>query len=100
MRLTLLVLSATRLAMTFQWPGGVSELGPSAQNSARTLAKSPRLTRYGMYGEPVAGLLVRPWPSLVASGLFPNDAGEMAIVTPSSGVSWLLRRMTATTLLR
>jgi len=36
--------SATPLANTFQWPGGVSELGPSAQNSASTRAKSPRLT--------------------------------------------------------
>ena len=30
--------SDTVLAITFQWPGGVSELGPSAQNSASTRA--------------------------------------------------------------
>jgi hypothetical protein len=37
-------LSDTWLASTFQWPGGVSDLRPSAQNSASTRAKSPRGT--------------------------------------------------------
>src|SRR5437764_308565 len=34
--------SETVLAITFQWPGGVAELGASAQNTARTREKSPR----------------------------------------------------------
>ncbi len=38
---------ADRLAMVFQWPGGVSELGPSAQNSASARAKSPSSTTSG-----------------------------------------------------
>src|SRR5438093_9900116 len=100
MRLTKLVLSLTPLASTFQWPGGVSELGPSAQNSASTRTKSPRLTTLGAYGRPVAGLLVCPLPSLVPRVLFPNAPGEMSMVTPSSGVNWLLLRITSTTLLR
>ena len=39
--------SDTLLARTFQWPGGVSDFGPSAQNSAMTRPKSPWLTTSG-----------------------------------------------------
>src|SRR5437867_9912072 len=48
--------SETLLAITFQWPGGVSEFGPSAQNSAIARPKSPCGTRFGAYGAPVTGL--------------------------------------------
>ena len=40
--------SATLLASTFQWPGGVSDVGPSAQYSAITRPKSPRFTSCGV----------------------------------------------------
>ena len=36
--------------MTFQWPGGVSDFGPSAQNSVSARVKSPVFTRSGAYG--------------------------------------------------
>ena len=39
--------SETSFAITFQWPGGVSDAGPSAQNSVRTRPKSPRGTAFG-----------------------------------------------------
>ena len=47
--------SATVLASVFQWPGGVSESGPSAQNSAITRPKSARRTVFCGYGTPVTG---------------------------------------------
>ena len=39
--------SEAALATRFQWPGGVSDLGPSAQNSARARVKSARGTTCG-----------------------------------------------------
>src|SRR6266849_1301543 len=99
-RFTKFVLPLTPLAITFQWPGGVSELGPSAQNSASTRAKSPRLTTLGAYGRPVIGLTGCPVPSLAPRLLFPKAPGEMSTTAPSSGVSWLLRRITSATSLR
>src|SRR3954469_25719755 len=89
MRLTKLGLSPTALAIKFQCPGGVSELGPSAQNSASTRTKSPRATLLVSYGKPVTGLIRWPVPSLAPSVLLPNDPGEILVMTPSVGVSWL-----------
>src|SRR5688500_1428527 len=48
--------SETELATTFQCPGGVSELGPSAQNSVTMRTKSERRARFGAYAFPVIGL--------------------------------------------
>ena len=63
--------SLTGFASTFQWPGGVSEFGPSAQNSAITRAKSARGTTWGAYGSPVTGFFVQPFPSFAPSELCP-----------------------------
>ncbi len=82
--------------MTFQWPGGVSDSGPSAQNSASTRVKSPRSTTFGSYGAPVAGLTSRPSPSFVPSVLSPSAPGPMSIVTPSVASSSVERRITST----
>ncbi len=43
------------LSIVNQCPGGVSESGPSAQNSATTLAKSPLGTTLEAYAWPVTG---------------------------------------------
>ena len=56
----------TALASAFQWPGGVSDCGPSAQNSAITRAKSPRSTTCGGYGLPGHRVRIRPAVTVVA----------------------------------
>ena len=81
----------------FQWPGGVSEEGPSAQNSASTRVKSPRGTMFGGYAAPVTGFSGCPAPSLVPRLLLPNAPGEMSIISPSSASSHAVSRMTSTT---
>src|ERR1035441_7131121 len=96
MRFTNNGLSLTEFAITFQWPGGVSELGPSAQNSANTRAKSPTLTTLGAYGWPVIGLRGWPVPSLAPRVLLPKAPGEMSMIAGLSGVNWLLRLIKST----
>ena len=82
---------------TFQWPGGVSDFGPSAQNSASTRAKSPAaddVRRVRLAGHRVDRRApCRRW---CPSGLLPSAPGEMSIVAPSAGSSWLLQRITST----
>src|SRR5213594_2812457 len=87
--------SETVLALTFQCPGGVSELGPSAQNSATARRKSPWLTTSAAYGLPVDGLSGRPWPSLVPSVLFPYRPGEISSGLPVAASSRALSRITS-----
>jgi hypothetical protein len=87
--------SATRFAITFQCPGGVSLFGPSAQNSASARPKSPRRTTFDAYGWFVIGLSAWPVPSFAPSVLFPYAPGEMSIVVGSFGSSWLERVMTS-----
>ena len=78
-------------------PGGVSDFGPSAQNSAMTRPKSASLTTSGGYGWPVTGLTGWPCPSFVPSELPPRAPGEMSIVAGLAGSSRLLSRMISTT---
>src|SRR5215210_7755698 len=49
--------SDASFAITFQCPGGVSDRGPSAQNSAATRMKSASLTAWAAYGLPVTGFV-------------------------------------------
>jgi hypothetical protein len=72
--------------MTFQWPGGVSDFGPSAQNHRSSRSHREALDwRHTLAG---GGFCGRPEPSFVPSALFPRALGPMS-TAPSSGSSWL-----------
>ena len=70
------MLSATRLAITFQCPGGVSELGPSAQNSARTLSKVPTRDKIGSIGRTGNGVDGPASAVIGAQRVVPKSSGR------------------------